>query len=202
MAHSHRAGLARGHFSPLSRAVGKSTGRPASSRAGAQNIGPSALDRCAAGARSCPRTRRRPPPRWQGSSRRWVTCETVLSQPNTGSRTSPGSDCCHAGAPRGGAARTGSRAQQRLIDRGRSDLCSERQHGRCGRFSCASRAQPSWGSPRAHAPSSTLCRCLALTSQHWEGNEWLSVNCGQSPEVLRFLSALISSCKCLRPYSV
>ena len=44
-------------------------------------------------------------------------------------RGSPASGCCHAGDPRGGAGCTGSSAQPWPIDRGRSDLCSECQHG-------------------------------------------------------------------------
>ena len=39
---------------------------------------------------------------------------------------------------RAGGACTQSPAQQRTIDRGRSDLGAERQHGRCGRFSFVS----------------------------------------------------------------
>ena len=81
--HSHRADLVVSFSCGAIQAVVKSKGSPASSHAGAQNMGPGALNRWTAANNSGPCTWRRLPPRWQGSSRPWVTADSVLSQPNT-----------------------------------------------------------------------------------------------------------------------
>ena len=120
---------------------GKSQRNPADSRPGAQNIGPNGLDCCATATRSCPRAARRPPARWRPLVRRRVRSERVVLQPNMCSRHPPiGDSCLSCEAPVAGA-HTRRSAWQRCIDRGRSDLCSVRQHGRCGRFSCVQGAQ-------------------------------------------------------------
>ena len=120
---------------------GKSQRYPANSRPGAQNIGLNGLDCCATATRSCLRAARRPQARWLPLVRRWVRSERVVLQPNMCSRHPPiGDSCLSCEAPVAGA-HTRRSAWQRCIDRGRSDLCSVRQHGRCGRFSCVQGAQ-------------------------------------------------------------
>ena len=100
-----------------------------SAHAGARNIGPSALDRWTAAGRSWPCTQRHPAGRWCGGRRWRVTSESVCSAAKACCRCSLKDRCRASAAPPVGAACTGSSALQRSIDRGRSDLCSERQHG-------------------------------------------------------------------------
>ena len=105
-----------------------------SARAATVSMGPSALDRWAAAGRSYPCTPRPLSPRWRGGSREQMTGESVCSAAKARSRQPSASDCCLVSEARLGGACVDSSAQQRFIDRGRSDPCSERQHGSCLRF--------------------------------------------------------------------
>ena len=107
---------------------------PAHSHPGAQNIGPSGLDRGAAAVRSCPRAARRLSARWLSLVRRRVVSESVLVHTHTSSRRSPASVCCLVCGAKIAEARTRRAAPRWRIDPGRSDLCSERQHGRPAGF--------------------------------------------------------------------
>ena len=144
---------------------GKSQRNPANSRPGAQNIGPNGLDCCATATRSCLRAARRPPARWLPLVRRRVRSERVVLQPNMCSRHPPiGDSCLSCEAPVAGA-HTRRSAWQRCIDRGRSDLCSVRQHGRCGRFSCVQGAQLAQRPPAS--PSSAGGAPSAVPTVPW-----------------------------------
>ena len=65
-----------------------------------------------------------------------------LSPPNTRSRGAPISDCCRAGDTAVAATCMRQLRPAAVHRSGALQLCSERQHGRCGRLSCASALTP------------------------------------------------------------
>lgn len=129
---------------------------PAHSHPGAQNIGPSGLDRGAAAVRSCPRAARRLSARWLSLVRRRVVSESVLVHTHTSSRRSPASVCCLVCGAKVAEARTRRAAPRWRIDPGRSDLCSERQHARRDRLAAYGAPSPACRSPAStgSAPAS------------------------------------------------
>ena len=131
----------------------KSRRQQADSHPGAQNIGPSGLDRGAVAVRSCPRAARRLSARWLSLVRRRVVSESVLVHTHTSSRRSPASACCLVCEAKVAEARTRRVAPRGRIDPGRPDLCSERQHARCGRFAAYGAPSPACRSPTTSRPA-------------------------------------------------
>ena len=152
---------------------GKSQRSPADSRAGAQNIGPNSLDCCETAARSCPRAARRLPACWLPLVRRRVISECALNcAEHVLSHRSIGDSCLSCEATVAGAHARRS-AQQRYIDRGGSDQCSERQRGRCGSFSCV--RQPEGAGRRVLRPSLDSIHRIQLYSSSYE--QFMNVIC-------------------------
>ena len=75
------------------------------------------------------------PPAWQQPLAGDLPEELLL--PITCSRRSPAGNSCLGSEASVAAVRTLSSKLRRHIDHAHSDLCSEAQHGRSGRFSCA-----------------------------------------------------------------